>query len=700
MFPNMNRKTIDNVSPCTVSANNGVQFDRQFFQRSQSSRGRAHRKHSSDFRATLSDLSIANEKTFFQDASGSELEEGVAMRSRHGITADTMDCLSCRKLPEETSMKYIIALLIVAASPSWGVAQDISVKVVKKAEGWQLLRNGQPYVIKGVGGDKQLDKLAAAGGNSIRTWSAEKLGPVLDEAHKLGLTVTVGLWLGHERHGFDYNNADQVAAQYEAVRKAIVEFKDHPAVLMWGIGNEMEGYAAGDNAAIWSAINNLAVLAKEIDGRHPTMTVVAEIGGDRVKNIHRLCSAIDVVGINSYGGAATLPKRYREAGGTKPYVITEFGPAGMWEVQKNGWGAAPELTSTQKAEAYKSTYAANVTGNSSLCLGSYAFLWGQKQEATATWFGMLLPDGSRLAAVDTMSELWTGKVPVNRCPAIKSLQIVGDAKVKPHSKVTARLEAADPDQDAMSVQWILQAEPLAFGVGGDDEAVPPIFPEAILKGDLTSAEVLMPDAGGGYRLFAYLRDGKGGAAVANIPLYVDAPVKVPAAQSAKLPFVLYGDGGAAKPPYVPTGWMGNTKAMKLDEENKTNPHSGTTCLKFDFTASDGWGGIVWQSPASDWGDKPGGWDLSGAKSLSFWARGEKGGEVASFQIGILGSDKKFSDSANAKLDNVVLTNEWKQYRLDLSAKNLSRIKTGFVINVANPGKPLTIYVDDISYEAQ
>ena len=574
-------------------------------------------------------------------------------------------------------MKFLtMALMLVSAT---ALAQDspkpLVVTVTPKGSGWQLTRNGQPYVIKGVGGDKQLEKLAAAGGNSIRTWSAEKLEPILDEAHKLGLTVTVGLWLGHERHGFDYNNADQVAAQYEAARQTITRFKDHPAVLMWGLGNEMEGYAAGDNAAIWSAINNLAVLAKQLDPHHPTMTVVAEIGGDRVKNIHRLCPDVDVVGINSYGGAASLPKRYRDAGGTKPYVLTEFGPPGMWEVQKNAWGAAPELTSTEKADSYRATYQANVRDNAEQCLGGYAFLWGQKQEATATWFGLLLPDGSRLAAVDALSELWTGKSPANRCPSIKSLKLAGDVKVKPLATVTARLEVADPEQDSLSVKWILQAEPTEFGVGGDAEAAPPTFPEAIVKSGDSSVEVRMPEGGGGYRLFAYVRDGKGGAAVGNLPLYVDAPVKVPTAQTAALPFVVYSDGGRDKPPYVPTGWMGNAKAMKLDEACKTNPHSGQTCLKFDFNANEGWGGIVWQSPPNDWGDKPGGWDITGAKQLTFWARGEKGGEVASFQLGILGTDKKLADSAHAKLENVALTTEWQQFRLDLSGKNLSRIKT-------------------------
>ncbi len=172
------------------------------------------------------------------------------------------------------------------------------------------------------------------------------------------------------------------------VRQTILRYKDHPAVLLWGLGNEMEGYAKGDNAAIWSTIQNLAAMTKKLDPNHPTMTVVAEIGGDRVKNIHRLCPDIDIVGINCYAGLANLPKRYKDAGGTKPYIVTEFGPPGMWETPKTSWGVAPELTSTAKADVYRKNYDLGVTGAKGLCLGSYAFLWGSKQEATATWFGM------------------------------------------------------------------------------------------------------------------------------------------------------------------------------------------------------------------------------------------------------------------------------------------------------------------------
>src|SRR5436305_1091987 len=103
-------------------------------------------------------------------------------------------------------------------------------------------------------------------------------------------------------------------------------------------------HAGAAAAAVWSAINSIAARAHKLDPNHPTFTVVAEIGGDRVKNIHRLCPEIDVVGINSYAGAATVPERYKKAGGTKPFVLTEFGPAGTWESKKNHYGAVPEPT--------------------------------------------------------------------------------------------------------------------------------------------------------------------------------------------------------------------------------------------------------------------------------------------------------------------------------------------------------------------
>jgi hypothetical protein len=572
------------------------------------------------------------------------------------------------------------------------------VQVVHDGPGWKLTRNGQPYFIRGVGGDGSKKLLAEVGGNSVRTWGLEKLDRHLDEAQELGLTVTVGIWLGHERHGFNYNDADQVAKQLETVRAAVLRYKDHPAVLMWALGNEMEGYEKGDNAAIWSAINNLANLVKKLDPNHPTMTVVAEIGGDRVRNIHRLCPDIDIVGINSYAGAASIPKRYREAGGNKPYILTEFGPPGSWESPKNAWGAPIELSSTEKAAMYRKSYAHGVTGSSGQCLGSYAFVWGHKQEATATWFGLLLPDGSRLEAVDALTTLWTGKAVANHCPAIDSLSPKDVGELEPGARFVAKLSASDSERDSFKVEWILQADYLTQGVGGDAESAPPVFPEAIVKSTAIEAELRMPAGGGGYRLFAVVRDEHGGSAIANIPLFVKGPPSPIKVRTAKLPFVVYDEATREKAPYVPANWMGNTKALKLDEACTTQPRSGKTCVKFEYTARDQWAGVVWADPASDWGDQPGGWNLSGAKSLKVWARGERGGEVINLELGIFGKEKKFSDTGKAKQEGIKLSKEWQEITLDLAGQDLSRIKSGIVVTFAGSGEPMTIYLDDCVYE--
>jgi hypothetical protein len=275
----------------------------------------------------------------------------------------------------------------------------VPVELKQTDQRWQLLRDGRPYFIRGAGGDASLTALAAAGANSVRTWGGDP-GRVLDEAHALGLTVTVGIWLGHARHGFDYSDEAQVAEQLEFARQIVLRYRDHPALLIWGIGNEMEGFAEGDDPAVWAAVNRVAAMVKELDPHHPTMTVTAFVHGQRIEYVHRRSPAIDIHGVNAYGGSSRIPELLRAGRATKPFVLTEFGPPGPWEAPKTGWGAPYEPTSDAKARVYRETYEKAVLGAEGLALGSYAFLWGHKMEGTGTWFGMFLADGARTAAVD------------------------------------------------------------------------------------------------------------------------------------------------------------------------------------------------------------------------------------------------------------------------------------------------------------
>ncbi len=580
------------------------------------------------------------------------------------------------------------------------VATKTTLKVDAATGKAQLLRDGKPYTIKGVGGNTHLQLLAQCGGNSIRTWDSDNVGPILDEAHKLGLSVTVGVWLGHERHGFKYTDAEQIAQQIEKVRKTVLTYRNHPAVLMWALGNEMEGYANGDNAAIWMAIDHLAVLCKELDPNHPTMSVIAEIGGDKVKNFHRFCPHVDVLGINSYQGAFTIPERYKNLKGTKPYVVTEFGPAGMWETTKTSWEAPIEATSTEKQAVYEKAYRATVIGDADHCLGSYAFVWGNKQEATATWFGLLLPTGEKMPAVDTLSQFWTGKPLKNLSPKIDSLMLSTDFKtaIDPGTKLTAKLVTSDPEKDKLTVKWVIQQEADSYGTGGDAEAVPDEIAKAIIASSNEEVTFTAPAGGGGYRVLAYVYDGAGGAATANIPFLVKGKPQLALGKTAKLPLVIFAEGKADKPTYVPSGWMGNTDAMKLSEACTTQPHTGETCIQLSYNQPQGWGGIVWQHPANDWGNSAGGFNLQGAKALKFWARGEKGGEKVSIQLGLYGKDKKYFDTATAKLDSITLSKDWQEFSLPVEGLDLSRIKSGMAIVFPGDAGPQTLFLDDIRYE--
>ena len=111
----------------------------------------------------------------------------------------------------------------IAKSQNPQKGREVVIKKSKK--GWILLRSGEPYYVRGVGGQIQLQYLATNGGNSIRTWrTGPKTKELMDKADKLGLTVCLGLWMDHERHGFDYNNTDAVQRQFNTFKKYVEEF--------------------------------------------------------------------------------------------------------------------------------------------------------------------------------------------------------------------------------------------------------------------------------------------------------------------------------------------------------------------------------------------------------------------------------------------------------------------------------------------
>ncbi len=166
--------------------------------------------------------------------------------------------------------------------------------------------------------------------------------------------------------------------------------------------------------------------------------------------------------------------------------------------------------------------------------------------------------------------------------------------------------------------------------------------------------------------------------------------------AADLPVKVYAENGD-KNPWIPSGYMGETSAISMDAGCTDNPRTGNTCLKVTYNKADGWAGVFWQDPANDWGDKAGGKDLTGAKKLSFWARGKNGNEKVKFGFGGIGKDKPFSDTAKGEIE-ITLGKEWKEFTIDLAGKDLTRIKSGFMWVLGGQGAPVEFYLDDIVYE--
>ncbi len=396
-----------------------------------------------------------------------------------------------------------------------------SVVTIEQIEaGYQMIRNDEPYIIHGVGGSSNLKKLKSYGGNTIRTWDAEGIEPLMDEAEELGIAVVVGIWLEHQRHGHDYNDLEFQASELERVERFVLQFKDHPALLAWGVGNEVELGADFDMAL--RQINDAARVIKSLDLNHPTMAIIAEIGDDKAVRIGNECPDIDMLGINSYGGMATVATRAIEQGYTGPFAITEFGPVGHWETGNTPWGAPYEQPSSAKAAFIRNNYRKAVQANlGKNCLGSFAFLWGNKQEKTSTWYGLLLASGETTESVDVLSELWTGEQPANRAPIVKKLNLDHDpASLKPGQRLAVSVNARDPDSDPLITEWSVVEESTIKSAGGDHEdEIRPIESEIEYVDD-SSAIITLPNQPGAYRVFAIVRDGNDHAGTVNLPILI------------------------------------------------------------------------------------------------------------------------------------------------------------------------------------
>lgn len=423
------------------------------------------------------------------------------------------------------SMKTLLPLLLLLFTAALAQPpKPLTVRIENQRGAYRLLVDGKLYFIRGAVGNDYLEKLKAYGGNAIRSNAK-----FLDQAQALGLTVLVNLPVRAERDGMNYDDAAAVQRQHEAVMRIVRETKNHPATLMYALGNELDFIQANVkdkyNLKVWDAVQALAKQIHAEDPNHPVMTVVGSINREKIGDLLARCPDLDLLGINEYGDLAQISSWLREFGWQKPYAVTEWGPTGFWQVKKTPWKAPIEETSSQKADKYRERYEGTIAADRERCLGSYVFLWRQHQERTHTWFGMFDETGLETEAVDVMHRAWTGRWPANRVPRLDSVRLGGKTAfdgiyLQPGAAQTAEAWVTDPDRDALRYRWEVLREGTDFPYGGNGEKRPPSVSGTIAEPTSRRISWVVPADEGPYRLFVYAYDDRGHFATANVPFFV------------------------------------------------------------------------------------------------------------------------------------------------------------------------------------
>jgi len=387
---------------------------------------------------------------------------------------------------------------------------------------YELLRYGKPYFIKGGAGVTNFEQLKAVGGNSIRIWNEVDAEQILDEAQRLGLTVMLGVWVERQVEGFDYYDQKAVEQQYNRIRKTILKYRNHPALLLWCLGNEVM-YEA-DNIKAYDEVNRLADLVHELDPNHPVSTAIMSPSERSIRLVRERCPSVDILSINNYM-FHDLNQYFSKDAWPKSYIISEYGPQAFWDVPVAPWGAPDEPNSQQKVSHVRQYYTTYIGSRQPNCLGGYLFYWGSKKEESDTWFSIFDRQGRETPLVGLMQELWSGSRPLNQAPTMQALLV--DRSAAPHRSFVAApglhradVRVRDPDGDSLTYHWEIKfrANSEAYNPGSTlpDRDIPGL----ITPTDSATVRFRLPQKPGAYRLFVHVYDPHQHVATANFSFEV------------------------------------------------------------------------------------------------------------------------------------------------------------------------------------
>ncbi|MFD8251008.1 discoidin domain-containing protein [Streptomyces werraensis] len=410
-----------------------------------------------------------------------------------------------------------------------------AVEVTGSQGNWQLTVGGQPYTVKGLtwgpaiaDAPKYLPDVKSMGVNTIRTWGTDGgTKPLLDSAAANGLKVVNGFWLqpgggpgsgGCVNYVTDTTYRNTMLTEFT---KWVEAYRNHPATLMWNVGNEsvlglQNCYSGAELEAQRNAytgfVNDVAKKIHSIDPDHPVTSTDAWTGA--WPYYRRNAPDLDLYSMNSYGDICGVREDWEQGGYTKPYLITEGGPAGEWEVPDDANGVPDEPTDVQKAEGYTKAWNC-VTGHRGVALGATLFHYGTEHDFGGIWFN-LLPDGLRRLSYYAVKRAYTATAGNDNTPPVVSALAVSPASSAPAGgEFTVRADVRDPDGDPITYKIFLSGN----YANGDKRLVEASWRST---GNGTFA-VRAPEKLGVWKVYLQAEDGRGNAGIETKSVKVVAP---------------------------------------------------------------------------------------------------------------------------------------------------------------------------------
>ena len=546
--------------------------------------------------------------------------------------------------------------------------------------------------------DKYFKELKFLGVNTIRTWATnEHSKKLLDYAYDYDIKVMLGIWMRHGRPGiedddsFDYlNDTLGMEQMYENAIQAVRSFKDHPALLTWGIGNEVYLNTETDEEkrAYSIFLEKLCSHIKRIDKKHPITSIEAWTFG--IEWWQKYVPSIDIYGLNCYGaGADFLSQEMKKSNVNKPYIVTEFGVTGEWDIKEKLNGIKKEPSDNEKYNTIINGYK-NWISNKSNCLGVYVFHYGNGKDFGATWHLSHFNKAIR-PQFWAVRETYTGQKPINNVPEIELFKIPQDT-ARSKTWLPVQLSVNDKEDDKIKVEFYYNQR-----TGSRKRRNQLLKLEQ--KGEIKSGlQIQVPEEDGPIKVYVAIYDEYGNVGIESTSIIIfdeDARKRTYLVPKPELPFHVYDDQKIL--PYVPSGYMGNYQSISLDLENKEDPKHGINAIKISYSDYKGWYGVAFVDPANDWGDILGGYDLTGAKTLSFWAKASYSGVIATIGYGLIEGDKPYPDSSKKSFE-FKLTDKWKKYTIKIKKSDMSCIRSGFVLFSSADGFNHDIYLDKIVYQ--